>query len=198
LEHETLPSIVNPKDSDLYFLIFGCIPGNLSNVSVRTQVIAQMGWYRTDLPYAGDFEFWSRTGRTRPWALNKSHIVQVRRHVAQASVTLNTLGELLPQLGLVVQGLYDRLRAQGHEAFDLRLMGTVVYVAQHVDVGLRRGLKGNGWGYLRLVNQLYFGKSCFSGKWSSWLIYVISVGGRLFGSTIARRVISRHMALVHR
>src|SRR5579862_1869301 len=59
-EGQVLPSIVKPDKSDLYFFIFGCIPGNLSNVSVRTEAVKRAGWFRTDMPYAGDFEFWSR------------------------------------------------------------------------------------------------------------------------------------------
>jgi glycosyltransferase involved in cell wall biosynthesis len=33
-ETHVLPAIVTPEQSDLYFFIFGCIPGNLSNVSL--------------------------------------------------------------------------------------------------------------------------------------------------------------------
>jgi glycosyltransferase involved in cell wall biosynthesis len=198
LQLEALPTIIDPKDSDFYFFIFGCIPGNLSNVSVRTQIVAQMGWYRTDLPYSGDFEFWSRTGRAWPWALSKSNVVQVRTHMEQASVTLNRSGELLPQLGRVVQGLYDALLAQGYAPLGLRITATVSYVAQHIDAGLRRALKGNGWGYLWLVNESLVGNACFLGKWSSWLIYVISGGGRILGPTMAKHLISRHTALLKR
>ena len=110
LEQLMLPPIIEPKDSDLYFFLFGCIPGNLSNVSVRTEIVANMGWYRTDLPYAGDFEFWSRTGGIWSWALSRSSVVQVRRHAEQASRILNMRGELLPQLRVVIQELFERLR----------------------------------------------------------------------------------------
>jgi glycosyltransferase involved in cell wall biosynthesis len=198
LEQRVLPAIIDPMDSDLYFFIFGCIPGNLSNVSVRTQVIAKMGWYRTDLPYAGDFEFWSRTGRALPWALSKSHVVQVRRHGEQASATLNRMGQLLPQLRLIIQGLHNGLRAQGHRSFDLRLTATTNYVVRHLDAGLRGALKGNGWGYLRLVNQLLVGTEYFLGKWSSWFIYVMSARGRFIGPTMARRLIHTHRVSVRR
>jgi glycosyltransferase involved in cell wall biosynthesis len=136
LELEVLRTIIEPQDSDLYFFLFGCIAGNRSNVSVRTDVVVKVGWYRTDLPYAGNFEFWSRTGRVRPWALSRSSVVQVRRHAEQASRTLNNKGELLPQLHLVVQGLFEALRDQGHELSELRWFATTNYVAQQIDGGI--------------------------------------------------------------
>jgi glycosyltransferase involved in cell wall biosynthesis len=197
LERDLLPALIEPQDSDLYFFVFGCLPGNLSNVSVRTELIEQMGWYRTDLPYAGDFEFWSRVGRVRPWALSKSHVVQVRRHAEQASATLNKRGELLPQMWLIVRGLFERLRAQGHDLLDLRVYATTNYVVRHMDAGLRDGLKGRGWGYMKLVNQLFLGNERFLGKGASWFIYLISGGARFFLSTMAKRlIISRRKASV--
>jgi hypothetical protein len=192
LEQQVLPPIIEPKDSDLYFFIFGCIPGNLSNVSVRTPVVAQMGWYRTDLPFAGDFEFWSRTGRSRPWALNAVHVVQVGRHLEQASTTLNRQGELLPQLFLILDGLYRGLRARGYGAFDLRLTATVLYVVRHLDGALRQVYMGTGWGYLKSVNRWFVGTECFLGAASSWLIYIMTAGGRLFAPAMAKRLLSRH------
>jgi glycosyltransferase involved in cell wall biosynthesis len=198
LEQQVLPPIIEPKDSDLYFFIFGCIPGNLSNVSVRTPVIAQMGWYRTDLPFAGDFEFWSRTGRSRPWALSTTHVMQVRRHLEQASTTLNRKGELLPQLLFILEGLYHGLRAKGYGAFDLRLTATVMYFARHLDGALKEVYMGAGWGYLKLVNRSFVGTECFLGTTYSWLIYVMTGGGRLFGPTMAKRLLNLHQFSINR
>ena len=196
LEQEVLPTIIEPKDSDLYFFLFGCIPGNLSNVSVRTQIVAKMGWYRTDLPYAGDFEFWSRTGRTWPWALSRSNIVQVRRHAEQASRTLNKRGELLPQLRLVIQGLIEGLRAQGHALSYLRWFASINYVTQQVHGGIMEALRGGGWGYLRQVNQLFFGTECFLGRGPTWLVYIISAGGKFLGPTMTKWLIGQHKRLL--
>jgi glycosyltransferase involved in cell wall biosynthesis len=188
LEEHMLPSVVHPTRSDLYFFLFGCIPGNLSNVSVRTRVVEEMGWYRTDLPYAGDFEFWSRVGRSRPWALSKAHVVQVRRHGEQASKTLNKKGELLPQLRLVLSGLFERLRAQGYEASDLRWFATTVYAAQHIHGGVMGAVRGHGLTYLKSVTQTMTGPDCFLGRGGSWLAYLLSVGGRFLGPTMAKRL----------
>jgi hypothetical protein len=191
LQQKVLPRIIEPQDSDWYFFIFGCIPGNLSNMSVRTPIIASMGWYRTDLPFAGDFEFWSRTGRVMSWALSRLHVVQVRRHLEQASITLNKNGELLPQLILILRDLFRRLQAQGYRAFDLRLAATSVYLVPHLDGALKEVCIGTGSGYLKMVNRLFVGTECFLGMTSSWLIYAVTGGGRMFAPTMVRGVLSR-------
>jgi glycosyltransferase involved in cell wall biosynthesis len=197
LEQIALPSIIEPKDSDFFFFIFGCVPGNLSNVSVRTEVIAQMGGYRTDLPYAGDFEFWSRTGHTRVWALSKSHVVHVRRHADQASATMNKKGELLPQMSQIIMQLFERLHAQGYGSFDLRFYATANYVIRHLDAGVRDVLKGRGTGYLNLANRLLFTTECFLGRRSSWLMYLATAGGRWLVPSMASRLLHRRRTSVH-
>jgi glycosyltransferase involved in cell wall biosynthesis len=188
-EEEVLPPIIEPKTSDLYFFIFGCLPGNLSNVSVRTPIVAGMGWFRTDLPYAGDFEFWSRAGRVHPWALSKANVTHVRGHAEQASKTLNKRGELLSQLRLVVTGLSERLRAQGCSPRDLRWFASTVYVAQHMYIGIRRAMRGGGWDYLKLATKLFTGNECFLGKGATCVAFFVSVGGRFLGPTMARRLV---------
>ena len=195
-EHEVLPAIVKPMYSDLYFFIFGCLPGNLSNVSIRTPVVADMGWYRTDLPYAGDFEFWSRVGRRRPWALSRAYVIKIRTHPEQASRTLNKRGELLPQLRLVLMELSEHLHQQGHSWSELRWFAAFVYAAQQMQGGVMGALRGGDWEYVWQVTQQFCGSKYFLDKGLTWVAYFMSVGGRFFGRAMARRLISRHRLLL--
>jgi glycosyltransferase involved in cell wall biosynthesis len=191
LEQRVLPPIIEPKDSDLYFFIFGCIPGYLSNVSVRTPLVEQMGWFRTDLTFSGDFEFWSRVGRVRSWALNTSHVVHIRRHPEQASVTLNRNGEMLPQQYSILERLYREVRSRGYRSLDLRTTATVMYGVRNLDRGVKDVLTGAGWHYLKLVKGSFVATEGFLGTFSSWLTYVVTAGGRLFGPTVAQWMLSR-------
>jgi glycosyltransferase involved in cell wall biosynthesis len=194
LEREILPSLIQPERSDLYFFIFGCIPGNLSNVSVRTPIVAKMGWYRIDLPYAGDFEFWARVGRTHPWAISTSYVIKIRRHAEQASKTLNKRGELLPQLRVVLEELSTKLRARGYSAVELRVFATGVYSVQHMHGAIMGGLRRGDWTYLKLVNRLLCGGDCFLGRPLSWVVYGATAGGRLLGRSMARRLLRARAA----
>lgn len=194
LEASVLPKIVPQRKSDLFFFIFGCIPGNLSNVSFRTGVVEKIGLFRTDLPYAGDFEFWSRVGRSNPWALSDARVVWIRSHSGQASFTLNKRGELLPQLNRVIQELYDRLRLQGYRSLELRLMATVSYAVRQMDYGLKRGLSGQGWGYLQQVDSVMLRSKFVLGRGGSWMVYVLSLGGRALAPCVARHLAKREMS----
>lgn len=183
---KVLPAIVNPEKSDLFFLIFGCIPGNLSNVSVRTEVVKNEGWFRPDLPYAADFEFWSRVGRSRPWAISKMKVAVIRFHNEQASKTLNPKGELIPQIRGILETLYRNLIAKGHSRELMRLMITLTYISLNRDVGVRAILKGRGSTYLkRVITDLDSADFSF-GVFPGWLIYFACMGGRLFRIPVAR------------
>jgi glycosyltransferase involved in cell wall biosynthesis len=187
-ERDVLPERILPGMSDVYFAVFGCIPGNLSNVSVRTAAVREAGWFREDLPYAGDFEFWSRLGRTSPWALTKTNTILVRSHSGQASNFLNFKGELLPQLRTVLEALYPNAVASGASARLLRLLITVNYVAQHKDRGVKRLLLKRDGAYLRAAMRELDGGSFAYGPLMSWLVFLGSLGGRAFRVPLARQL----------
>lgn len=193
-EGSVLPPIVRPMESDLLFFIFGCVPGNLSNVSVRASAVKSAGWFRTDLPYAGDFEFWSRLGNSRPWAISRVRVLQVRSHAEQASKTLNPRGELLPQMCFILRSLYPRLVATGYSPGLLRLIATLNYASQHRYTGVRALIKGKGSGYLHSVSAS-FDRADFSfGPVLGWVLFFVSLGGRIFKIPVARRLLKKGLA----
>jgi glycosyltransferase involved in cell wall biosynthesis len=189
-EGSVLPAVVHPDRSDLFYLIFGCIPGNLSNVSVRTEAVKRAGWFRPDLPYAGDFEFWSRLGRTSSWAISQTNITEVRRHAEQASATLNPGGELLPQMRFILDTLYQNLVSKGYSATRLRLMVTIAYISQHRDLGVKARIRGKGSAYLRSVAKEFDSASFSFGSFGGWLIFVACLGGRLGRTSAAKGLLN--------
>jgi glycosyltransferase involved in cell wall biosynthesis len=190
-EDRVLPPIVNPEQSDLFFYIFGCIPGNLSNVSVRTQAVAPAGWFRTDLPYAGDFEFWSRLGRMHPWAISKTKVAHVRSHSGQASRNFNRHGELLPQMREVLDPLYANLVRKGYSPTLLRLEATLNYTSRFRYNSIRGAINGGGTLYLRKITK-EFDSSRFSfGPSLGWFTFFASLGGRLFTNSVARLLLNQ-------
>jgi glycosyltransferase involved in cell wall biosynthesis len=187
-EREVLPERISPRTSDIYFAVFGCIPGNLSNVSVRTAAVREAGWFREDLPYAGDFEFWSRLGRSAPWALTQTKTIFVRSHGGQASKFLNFKGELLPQTRSVLEVLYPNAVAAGAPASLLRLLITASYVAQNKDRGLKGLILKRDGSYLHAAMREFDRGSFAYGPFLSWLVFFGSLGGRAFRVPIARRL----------
>lgn len=195
-EGSVLTPIVTPERSDLLFFIFGCLAGNLSNVSVRTEGAKMAGGFRTDLPYAGDFEFWSRFGHTAPWAISKTRVTHIRTHPGQASRNLNRRGELLPQMRLVLDALYQSLAAKGYSPAALRLVATINYVSQHRDIGVKAVIKGQGADYLRRVSREFDSSDFAFGPVLSWAVFFASLGGRIFRIPAARRLLNKKLTRV--
>lgn len=185
-----VPSVVRPEVSDLLFFVFGCVAGNLSNMSIRTHIVEDMGWFRPDLPFAGDFEFWSRAGGRHPWAVSRTVISVIRFHEEAGSVQLNKRGELLPQMRVILDRLYRGLVEKGFSPRTLRLMATVHHISYQRDRGVRRALAGQGLGYLRGVSR-ELDQSAFSlGQYFGWMLYFASLGGRVLSVPVARHILS--------
>jgi Glycosyl transferase family 2 len=192
-ESRVLPQVVQTDKSDLFLGVFGCIPGSLSNVSVRPEAVKAAGWFRTDLPYAGDFEFWSRLGRLRPWYISKIRVTQMRAHGGQVGATLNTRGEAVRQLRAILEPIYRSLVERGYSPSLIRLLFTINYISQQRRAGVGRLLRGNGEQYLRCVTQELDSSNFSLGSGLNWLVFFGSLGGRMFRIPIAKRLL-RHAA----
>ncbi|WP_435134167.1 glycosyltransferase family 2 protein [Formosa sp. A9] len=80
-KNETMSSLTH----DLTSILVGSVPGNIANVSIRKTVFEHYGYFREDLKYSGDFEFWCRITDTLPVGIIQKHLIQLRRHTGQLS-----------------------------------------------------------------------------------------------------------------
>lgn len=183
-----LPEMIGTEVSDLIFFVFGCIAGNLSNISVRTELVAHTGWFDQHYPYAGDFQFWSRLGRSYSFLLEGSELTYVRSHPGQASFHLNRRAELVAQQYAIVEDLYQRLRSRRSE-FMLRLHATVQYDALQRWVAVRRLFRAGDPAYLRTVDAQGSMHAAFLSKPLRWLVFFLSGGGRWGSSLTAERLL---------
>lgn len=182
-----LPSIVPPDQSDLFFYLLGNIPGNLSCVSLRTDLPRQIGGFSQSLPYAGDFDFWTRAGRQRPFRQTSQKTAFIRRHENVASIHLNQRGEYVHQGVYVVNRLYEGLQTN-YSRWKLKLHGTVIYDAQQRHTGVMLALRQ--WDFLYLASFLKSStKSLFRfHPLTCWLIWGVS-GGAHWGREVASKMI---------
>jgi glycosyltransferase involved in cell wall biosynthesis len=109
LQKEITPPVISSDQADLWFFLFGNIPGNLSNVSLKTNLVTKVGLFKQELPFAGDFEFWSRAARSVSMGISKQMVVHVRRHERVASNYLNQNGELYTQHLVIYEKLLNIL-----------------------------------------------------------------------------------------
>lgn len=109
LQQRMAPPVITPEHASLWFFVFGNIPGNLSNVSLRTRVIDELGGFNQNFPFAGDFEFWVRASRRFSMGVEKELVAHVRRHEKVASNFLSLHGELYHQHLSIYEQLIEDL-----------------------------------------------------------------------------------------
>lgn len=191
---KVIPKIIRARESAIWFYAFGNIPGNLSNVSVRTGLVKRYGGFNQALPYAGDFEFWCRLGAKVDIGIDEQKVVHIRRHPGVASNFLNRKGELLVQMGEIISTLYNSLIAEFPQAGKtLKVHGTLNYDILPRDTAVKRYLKGDRT-YLKRLNAVS-DHSPFTVKslWR-WIFYIITVGGRIGRVFVARKML-QHLKL---
>lgn len=104
-----IPAIITPQTAPLWFFVFGNILGNLSNVSLRTHLVSELGGFAETLPMAGDFEFWSRASSAVSIGVEYEEVIYIRRHFGVASLYLNKKGELYSQHNTIYERLINDL-----------------------------------------------------------------------------------------
>lgn len=169
---KVLPSVIQSKDSALYFYLFGCLAGNLSNVSVRTKIVTENGGFREDLPYAGDFEFWSRIAQSKPCSISNEQVSFVRAHPGQASNYLNRNGELIPQQNYVYNILIDIIKIKYSDSrlgplLRKHFISTIDYYQWNA--AFRQLFSGN----TRRFQYLFSGCRTLTGNWFNRITYLI-------------------------
>lgn len=192
LEKKITPEILPTHKAPIWFYVFGCVASNMSNVTLRTNIVREVGGFRQDLPYAGDFEFWTRAARKFSMGFQKEKITFVRDHSGQASAYLNRKGELVKQVEQVVDELYTHLVSQYPKWKGLlKLQGTLNYDSLLRDVALRNWLLKGDSNYLSELNKINKTSSYTFGQPFLWIIYLGSLGGRIIRDVLARFLIMR-------
>jgi glycosyltransferase involved in cell wall biosynthesis len=107
--YEVLPKKQDPAVSQLAFFLFGNLPGNLSNVTSKVDIVRASGGFNEKMRQAGDFEIWARIIRKNGIVLSDSETVYVRRHENTATNYMNKHGRLFEEHILVYEGLVEQL-----------------------------------------------------------------------------------------
>jgi glycosyltransferase involved in cell wall biosynthesis len=187
IQNTFLPKVIKSENADLIFFIFWNIPGNLSNVSLRTNIVRDIGWFSIDLPYAGDFDFWVRSARKFSMGFEQDNICYIRRHPGVASNYLNKKGELLGQNAYILNTLFKNIIAQNPNSFFLlKLHGTLCFDSIQLSHALLKFIKGNK-DFLKVLNHIHPNFDFyFKNPLVRYIIFILSLGGRI-GRTITAK-----------
>jgi glycosyltransferase involved in cell wall biosynthesis len=80
-----VPEVTSPWLLGQLFCYHGCLPGNISTVTIRRSVLDQTGLFDETLAVAADYDMWERIGRTYAMGCIQDPLVQIRFHPEQYS-----------------------------------------------------------------------------------------------------------------
>ena len=189
-QRQMLPAVITPSNSALHFYVFGNLLSNLSNNSLRTHLIEDVGGFDQEFPYAGDFEFWTRLGSEASIRFEDQFVTYIRRHPNTASNLLNKRGELVPQLHRIVQRLGPKIT--GAPTLLMRWHATSFYDSPHRYLGVRIAALGRKMGYLGVVTSNAAKNPWFMGRLGCWLVFFVTSGGRFHQATSAGMVLRKY------
>ncbi|OLY93802.1 Glycosyltransferase involved in cell wall bisynthesis [Cnuella takakiae] len=174
-----------------HFFLFGNIPGNLSNVSLRTSILDSCGFFATDFRSALDYEFWARASENFGMGVLKNVLTHIRRHANTASVYLNVKGEEIAEKEKIILWLYLKLKEKYPSLlFFLKLHATLSYDSYYRQIGLKYLLKGRPAYYLFL--QAHQDSEFMLSRILKWCVFIISAGGK-FGLMLSAKYLHRKM-----
>jgi len=190
-----LPKVIIPEDSDFYFFLTGCIQGNLSNTSFRTEALRKAGGFELDLPYAGDYKTWPKLGRTTKSYLSESNVSCVRRHPNVASNYLTKNGQLITERQIVREDLYNRLRSKySHIHLKLHSIWRVLPMVEMAILALVK--RRNAQPFRRLWQALR--SPMYVSRFLPFVIYILSAGGRLCPNLTMKLLVRERAKLLNR
>ena len=99
-EDDPAPRIIDPELYAEMSLIWGCLPNNISNVTLTQWGVERFGAFREHFIYAGDFELWTRFAEHGAIARQAERLIQLRVHSSQFSARMpdrvTSIEEILP------------------------------------------------------------------------------------------------------
>ena len=191
------PGIIEPTSSDIWFYIFGNISGNLSNVTLRNSIFSNCGPFREDLPYAGDFEFWSRVAQKFSFIIIGKEVTFIRRHPDAASFHLNKKGELISQASGIYKDLYDSIVINHPNISQnlLKIHGTLNFYSPVFYDSLRRPPSVRNF-FLKALEDSMKNSNFILGSLNRNLLFLFSLGGRI-GRVFSAKFLMRKINIVN-
>jgi len=79
------PAIISPELHAEISVEWGCIAGNIANVTLVKNALDKYGYFNEDYKVSGDFELWVRLGKEQSIGFLNKRLVALRRHTGQLS-----------------------------------------------------------------------------------------------------------------
>jgi glycosyltransferase involved in cell wall biosynthesis len=149
-ELNDLPDVLPPMLATQHFFYHGCIAANLSTVTVRAEVLKEVGPFDESYTVSGDYELWSRIGARYPVGVIQRRLLRIRSHAKQLSRAKHSAVPFVIENARIRAALLPRLPEQTRAAarrFERRRQNVLDF-----HLALRCALAGH-WTEARQIRQ---------------------------------------------
>jgi glycosyltransferase involved in cell wall biosynthesis len=109
VEFSTHAPVIPQTMANQLMFYYGSLPGNISNVSLKTAVLKDVGPFCENMMIAGDFEMWVRILKKYPIGYINKKLISVRGHSGQLSNLRSSYVVCMKEEQTVYDTLVERL-----------------------------------------------------------------------------------------
>jgi hypothetical protein len=102
-------------------IMTGCMPGNISNVTVTKEDVERVGFFDETMKYSGDFDMWCRMSRGKGIGHIGKRLIKLRAHSGQLSMQKHMKIYRLRENQKILADFYSRLHPKDTKRADFAL-----------------------------------------------------------------------------
>jgi glycosyltransferase involved in cell wall biosynthesis len=104
-----MPDVLDGRLCTQLFLYYGCISGNLSSVSARTEHLRRHAGFDDSFSVSGDYDTWTRLCADAPAGVIHDHLVRVRSHAGQMTRAADSDAKSVGEERRILRRLVDAM-----------------------------------------------------------------------------------------
>jgi glycosyltransferase involved in cell wall biosynthesis len=157
LSLELLPTTLGGIDSEFAFFLFGCFPGNFSEVSGKVSLV-RPEHYLYHIRYSADYEFWLRLVKKQDLRLSSSNVSYIRRHDKVVASYTITKGEYHEESVDIYNQIINELSPYSDRE-KLVSFYNIIITSHHLRVAIKSALLGETTAlksFLRMKSPIFW------------------------------------------
>jgi glycosyltransferase involved in cell wall biosynthesis len=106
------PAIISPELHAEISVLWGCIAGNIANVTLVKNAVEKYGYFNEAYKVSGDFELWARLSKEQSIGFLNKKLVALRRHTGQLSRRYSSILYRIQEDIPIVKEFVNRVRPE--------------------------------------------------------------------------------------
>ncbi|MDX2189593.1 MAG: glycosyltransferase [Bacteroidota bacterium] len=108
-KEDATPKIISPALHAKISVFWGCLPGNISTVTLIRSIVQEFGGFNESYKVSGDFEYWYRITQSNNIGYVHNHNIMLRRHLGQLSRNFDSVYLSIIEDYPLIKGFQKRL-----------------------------------------------------------------------------------------